>query len=123
MKVIIAGSRDFSNYKLLKEKCDFYLKNLINPIIVSGKCPTGADYLGEKYAKEKGYEIKPFPANWKDLSEPCLLKFGKFGAYNALAGHKRNEQMAEYADALILFWDGKVQVVRICFKRQKIINC
>lgn len=53
----------------------------------------GADQLSERWAKEFGYLIKYFPANWE--------KYGK------LAGYKRNKQMAEYADALIAFWDGK----------------
>ena len=81
-KVIIAGSRSFQNYPLLKEYADYklsYIKDAIE--IVSGGAK-GADMLGERYAKEKGYLL------------------------NA-AGYLRNVQMAEYADALIAFWDGK----------------
>lgn len=51
-KVIIAGCRDFSNYALLAEKCDYYLHDKIQThevIIVSGHAK-GADTLGEKYA-------------------------------------------------------------------------
>lgn len=51
LKVIIAGSRSFNNYKLLKEKMDFFLKNKIdknrpyfNIEIVSGTA-RGADTL------------------------------------------------------------------------------
>ena len=93
MKIIIAGGRDFKSYELLKYKCDIILKNVKTPIeIVSGKAK-GADFLGETYAIEKGYEISYFPAGWE--------KHGKS------AGVIRNEQMANYADALIAFWDGK----------------
>lgn len=91
MKVIIAGSRTFNNFNLLKEKCDNILSSQGDIEIVSGTA-NGADKLGEKYAKEKGYKIKQFVPKW-DL-------FGKS------AGYKRNEEMAEYADALIVFWDG-----------------
>ena len=94
-KVIIAGSRGFSNYKLLKEKCNEYLREKrkeYNIIIISGGA-RGADTLGEKYAQDEGFSLEVFPANWN--------KFGKS------AGFKRNEQMAEFADALIAFWDGK----------------
>ena len=94
-KVIIAGSRGFSNYKLLKEKCNEYLREKrkeYNIIIISGGA-RGADTLGEKYAKDEGFSLEVFPANWN--------KFGKS------AGFIRNEQMAEVADALIAFWDGK----------------
>lgn len=94
-KVIIAGSRGFSNYKLLKEKCNEYLREKrkeYNIIIISGGA-RGADTLGEKYAQDEGFSLEVFPANWN--------KFGKS------AGFIRNEQMAEVADALIVFWDGK----------------
>ena len=92
MKVIIAGSRGFNDYEKLCTVCNFTLSNQSEIEIVSGTA-RGADKLGEKYAKEKGYSIKKFPPNWD--------KFGKS------AGYKRNAQMAEYADALIAFWDGK----------------
>lgn len=91
MKVVIAGSRDFNNYKLLVEKCDLILSRQSEIQIVSGTAK-GADKLGEKYAQERGYSVKEFPADWE--------KYGKS------AGYKRNEEMAKYADALIAFWDG-----------------
>ena len=92
-KVIIAGSRSFQNYAVLKEYADYKLSNIQDEIeIVSGGAK-GADALGERYAKEKGYSLKTFPANWE--------RFGK------AAGYMRNVEMAKYADALLAFWDGK----------------
>jgi len=92
MKVIIAGGRNFRDYDKLRESCDNILVNQKDVEIVSGTA-AGADTLGERYAQEKGYEVKKFPAQW-DL-------------YGKSAGYKRNQQMAEYADGLIAFWDGK----------------
>lgn len=93
MKVIIAGSRTFNNFDLLLEKCDHYLQaQAPNVEIVSGQA-TGADKLGETYAQLKGYPIAKFPADWD--------------THGKSAGYKRNVRMAEYADALIAFWDGK----------------
>jgi hypothetical protein len=94
-KVIIAGSRGFSNYKLLREQCNKYLREkrkTCNIIIVSGNA-RGADSLGEKYAKDEGFDLEIYPAQWKKLGKQ--------------AGFRRNEQMAEVADALIAFWDGE----------------
>lgn len=105
-RVIIAGSRDFKDYDLLCKVCDYALQNQDKVEVVSGKA-RGADALGERYAKERGYPIKEFPADWRDLTDPCVLKYNDYGPYNALAGHKRNAQMAEYGDGLISFWDGK----------------
>jgi hypothetical protein len=107
MKVIIAGGRDFNDYNTLRRICDHMLQNQNEIEVVSGKA-SGADYLGERYAKEKGYKIKEYPAKWNDMSEPCVKKKRKDGSfYNALAGHKRNQEMADYADALIAFHNGK----------------
>lgn len=65
-KIIIAGGRDFNNYELLKYKTDIYLSNLSKThkiVIISGNA-NGADKLGEIYAKEKGYELESYPADW-----------------------------------------------------------
>jgi len=90
-KVIIAGGRDFSNYDLLLEKCDYYLAEKTNVEVVSGGAK-GSDKLGERYAKERNLPLKIFLADWTSLGKR--------------AGFVRNVEMAEYADALIAFWDG-----------------
>ncbi|RXP46200.1 DUF2493 domain-containing protein [Lutibacter sp. HS1-25] len=69
------------------------LQNQTEIEIVSGAYYKGADKLGEQYAAEKGFHIKQFSADWK--------------RYKRAAGSKRNQQMANYAEALIAFWDGK----------------
>lgn len=96
LKVIVAGGREFSNYNLLQQKCDHYLSNKVkegyNIVIVSGTA-RGADSLGERYAKERGYKISRHPADWN--------------TYGRRAGYLRNAEMANVADALIAFWDGK----------------
>ena len=92
-RVIIAGTRTFDDYDLLCKYVDIKLSNICQSIeIVSGGA-RGADALGERYAKDRGYKLRVFPADWN--------KYGK------RAGYLRNVQMAEYADALIAFWDGK----------------
>ena len=92
MKVIIAGGRDFNDYELLKKTCDKILSNQTDVEIVSGGA-RGVDALGERYAKEKGYNLKIFLANWDE--------------YGKRAGYLRNTEMGEYADGLIAFWNGE----------------
>ncbi len=89
MKTIIAGSRDFDDYQLVKTTL---LKYSDITEIVSG-CAKGADSLGERFALEYAIPVKRFPANW--------------AAYGKTAGYRRNEQMAYYGDRLIAFWDGQ----------------
>ena len=73
--VIIAGSREFSNYELLEEACDHILENKIKDgykiTVLSGHA-RGADLLGERYATKKGFEIKTFPTNFSN--NICKLK-------------------------------------------------
>ena len=91
IKVIIAGGRDFHDYSLLESMCDLAFKRYGQIEVVSG-CAKGADELGERYANERGHLIKRFPADWD--------KYGKS------AGYRRNNEMADYAGALLAFWDG-----------------
>ena len=92
MKLIVAGSRTFNDYSFIKEKLDYLLQNVKEPIeVVCGKSK-GVDELGEIYAKEKGYSVKEFPADWDGLGKS--------------AGPARNRKMADYATHCICFWDG-----------------
>lgn len=115
-RVVIAGSRSFGdgfpmdNYdrqiwskhlKLLMEKMETILEEkrsrMIRIEIVSG-CSRGADKAGEHYAQLMHFKLKKFPAMWD--------KYGK------KAGPLRNERMAKYADAVVVFWDGKSRGTR-----------
>lgn len=94
-RVIIAGSRDFSDYALLCEKCDGLLcqKQGTHQIIIISGTARGADQLGERYAHERGYAVEQYPADWAHEGKA--------------AGFIRNVQMADIADVLIVFWDGR----------------
>lgn len=100
LKVIIAGGRDFDDYELMQEYMKVLSPDLAffggversGPEIVSGAC-RGADALGERYARDHNLPITRFPADWS--------------AYGKSAGPRRNNQMADYADVLVAFWDGK----------------
>lgn len=89
MKTIIAGGREFDDYELMT----ISLSDLPWTIteVVSGTA-RGADQLGELFAMDHDIPITRFPADWD--------KYGKS------AGPLRNEEMAEYADACVCFWNG-----------------
>ena len=98
-RVIIAGSRDFNDYELLKKTCDDILSSVPDDVEVVSGGARGADKLGERFAKEYKLPLKVFPADWD--------KHGKS------AGYKRNQAMAYYASygdlkgLLVCFWDGE----------------
>ena len=88
MKVIIAGGR---NYRLTREDIDRLDALSISEVVSGGA--KGVDADGEYYADDRGLPIKRFLADWK--------------THGKAAGPIRNKQMAEYADAAILFPGGK----------------
>jgi hypothetical protein len=92
MKVIVAGSRYFKDFKRLIDELLKIQKDVTIDEIVSGGCH-GADKYGECWADLFDIPVKIFKADWK--------KYGK------AAGPIRNKEMAEYGDMLVLFWDGK----------------
>lgn len=94
-RIVVAGSRDFYDYRMAKEYIDECLAEFeqgVDYVFISGTC-RGADMLGERYADEHGCEIERYPADWNLLGKS--------------AGPVRNRKMAEAADLIICFWDGK----------------
>lgn len=84
MKCIIAGSRKFHYMYKLEE---VILKSGFDITEVVCGLSRGVDELGWIWATANNIPIKEFPAEW--------------GKYGRAAGPIRNEQMAEYGDALI----------------------
>lgn len=68
MNIIIAGSRNFDDYRLLKKTVSDYIEeNQVNNTqqirVISGGAK-GADRLGECYAFDNGYSVIRFQALW-----------------------------------------------------------
>lgn len=108
MKLIIAGSRDYNNYEVIKRTIDHTLKKegvpLEGLIVFSGGAK-GVDKCGEWWAKERGVPVERFPADWE--------------LYGKAAGPIRNEMMAEEADMLIAFRKNKSPGTTDMIKRAK----
>ena len=95
--VLVAGSRTFADYELMKSKLNKLLINHNDIVVVSGGA-RGADALAERYAKEKGYSSVVIEAQWNVLGKR--------------AGFVRNERMhqllAKHTNrGCVCFWDGE----------------
>ena len=90
MKVAIIGSRQFSDYDLLKKHLNKF-DGVVKEIVSGGA--EGADTLAERFAKEKGIKMTVVKPDWS--------KYGKS------AGVIRNKEIVEKADYCVAFWDGK----------------
>jgi len=91
MKVIIAGSRTITDISMVHRTviASGWSQQIAEVVCGGAK---GVDTLGEQLAFENKVPVKYFPADWN--------------AHGKSAGFMRNKQMADYADALILVWDG-----------------
>ena len=109
-RIVIAGCRDYNDYTNAKFFIDNCLKEIRkngNIIILSGCC-SGADKIGERYAEENGFKIEKHPALWN--------KYGRS------AEPKRNKAMAQIADLIICFWDGKSRGTKSMIEYAKVFN-
>ena len=106
-KLVVAGTRYFNNYALVASKLDVYLADKLDKYNVTIICgdAQGADAMGLAYASNHGLKVEHFPAEW-----------GKFGS---AAGPIRNKKMAQNADAVIVFWDGKSPGTKNMIKNAK----
>ncbi len=89
MRTIIAGGRDVTHMLYLHEalaKCGWL------PTVVICGMARGADMLGHEWATNTSTPIEEYYADWE--------KFGR------KAGHIRNAEMRDAAEALIALWDG-----------------
>ncbi|MGE3537294.1 MAG: DUF4326 domain-containing protein [Candidatus Tectimicrobiota bacterium] len=90
MKLIIAGSRTFTDYQKL---CQVLApdRHRIAQVLTGGA--RGADQLGYRWAWKHQVRHQRFRAEW--------ARFGKS------AGMRRNHQMAQVGDVLVACWDGQ----------------
>ena len=80
-RIVVAGSRSFDDYEIAREFIQETLKGFgeeLTFIFLSGKCK-GADSLGERFARENGYNVEEYPADW--------------ARYGRGAGPKRNGEI------------------------------
>lgn len=92
LKVIITGTKTFSDYEYLENTLNIILQNFDFDIEVVCGLAKGTNSFGEIYALKNNYLIKYFATD-KSLGK--------------LANFIKNEEMVNYADMLIAFWDGK----------------
>jgi len=94
-KLIVAGGRDFADYDLLSAELFALAENApegVERIAIVCGMARGADALGYQFARNESATVYKFPADWD--------------THGKAAGYKRNQQMAEFSDGLLAFWNG-----------------
>lgn len=89
MKLLVCGSRSWTNVALIEE----HLVPLEPDLVIHGGAQ-GADRLAKAVAECWGFPVQGFPADW--------------GRWGKSAGVRRNwEMLQEHPDRVLAFWDGK----------------
>lgn len=99
MRLLVCGGRAFCNMTILHAGMLQVSDMMHEPIhwIIHGDA-SGADSLAQAWAEFQDIPTLRFPAKWRDITVPgAVVRVGKFGAYNAIAGHTRNQQMLDEA--------------------------
>lgn len=73
-------------------------------VVLSGHA-RGADRLGEDWARARKVPLEVYPARWDEEGK--------------VAGFRRNQRMADKADALIALWDGESRGTLDMIRRAK----
>lgn len=102
MKIAIVGSRSLTDIPL-----DPYVPREAEEIVTGGA--KGIDLLAAEYAKAKGLKLTEF-----------LPQYEKYGRAAPIV---RNKEIVDYADKIIVFWDGRskgaASVIRYAEKIKK----
>lgn len=106
MKTIIAGSRSITSLSIVNAAVA--ASGFTVSEVVSGGA-RGVDILGEQWAAIRGVPVRVFPALWRRAGGTAVRG----------AGFARNQQMADYADALIAVWDGESRGTADMIRRAK----
>lgn len=106
MKIIIAGSRGFTDYALFNKLMTRMTLMMREVIVVTGDAK-GADALARRWAYESGHTYEVWRAEWE--------KHGK------AAGILRNEEMIKDSGGkiLIAWWDGRSSGTRDAITRAR----
>ena len=102
MRVLVCGSRDWTDRELVDERLDAVMENMLDIYertmgkltVVHGACADpktkqliGADGFADDWAKRRGFSTDPYPADWHPWpEEPTRL--------DRSAGPRRNALMA-----------------------------
>lgn len=86
MKLAIIGSRKITDIEIKK-----YVSNEVDEIVSGGA--RGIDTLAREFAEQNSVKLTEF--------------LPQYERYGRAAPIKRNEEIAQYADEALAFWDGK----------------
>lgn len=133
-RIVVFGSRGFSDYDLFSQEMFRYLEDMNiekgKVIFLSGMAnmekpedqQIGADAFIIRWCIENGFPWTEHPADWSDVDrQGAVIRYTKKTnkPYNLIAGYIRNEEMAELSTAGVSFYDGASSGTKDMLTRMK----
>jgi hypothetical protein len=101
LRLLVTGARAWSDEVSLRQYLNAWLWTNPTMILVHGDCPTGADAMASKWARDNNVPEEKYPADWNKHGKP--------------AGHIRNKQMVDTSpDVAIAFIQGESRGTNNC---------
>lgn len=95
MIVVVTGGRDYNDKAAIFGALS--ILHAQHPIteLIEGEA-SGVDSICREWAELHAIPVRRCPADWGNLDVPgAVIKQGKHGSYNAVAGHQRNQSMLD----------------------------
>ena len=114
LKIVVTGCDSFNNYTAFSKIMNGLLRDLGDFELVNGGNTRGADNMIAEFARDHGIICRKVAPDWDDITVPgAVVKSNlRMRKYNANALADRDNRLADMADHVIVFWDGKCNDTR-----------
>ncbi|MEE3483081.1 MAG: competence protein CoiA family protein [Bacteroidales bacterium] len=99
-RVIIIYEKNFNNYELFCDKCDYFLNSKFetSTIVLISRKIEYEDVLCKKYAEERNIQIENHPGNWNTRTRDEEFQ-------------ERDQKVLSIGDAALIFWSGETPYI------------
>lgn len=95
MIVVVTGGRNYNDRAAIYAALDQLHAQYPITRLREGDA-SGVDRISGEWADMRGIQHDKMPADWSNINVPgAVVRQGKHGAYNARAGHDRNQSMLD----------------------------
>lgn len=99
IRILVCGGRRYRDRERVFQVLDSYARVFTIEVVIHGDA-SGADKLADEWAKARGIEVQPFPANWTKFGRAAgpirngsMLRWGNPTHVIAFPGHDGTADM------------------------------
>jgi hypothetical protein len=68
-RIIVTGSRNWPDHRVVRDTLDYVKHWQGDFLLIHGGCPTGADFMAENWAEDRGIQTEIYRAEWARLGK------------------------------------------------------